>query len=67
MGIYSYLFNNYKSKYEGALPGLGLKLAMGATAGSIGAFFGNPADIALVRMAADRSPAHLLIGSYLSC
>jgi solute carrier family 25 oxoglutarate transporter 11 len=54
MGIYSYLFNEHKKKNDGALPSLGLKLAFGATAGSIGSFFGNPADIALVRMAADQ-------------
>lgn len=53
MGIYSYLFIEYKKKNNGEVPGLGTKLGMGATAGSVGAFIGNPADMALVRMSAD--------------
>jgi len=53
MGIYSFLFNKYKTDNNGALPNLATKLAMGGTSGCIGAFIGNPADMALVRMSAD--------------
>ena len=39
---------------DGETPGFALKAALGMTAGSIGAFFGTPADVALVRMTVDK-------------
>lgn len=43
---------------NGATPGFGKKLLFSGTAGGIGALVGNPADMTLVRMAADsRLPA----------
>lgn len=53
MGIYSYFFNSYKRDNQGRVPDLGLKLGYGAVSGSIGAFVGNPSELALVRMGAD--------------
>lgn len=37
----------------GAAPGFGTKTLLGVAAGSIGAFVGTPAEVALIRMTAD--------------
>lgn len=51
LGIYSYLYENVCDN-SGTPPFL-TKLALGLTAGSIGAICGTPAEVALVRMSAD--------------
>lgn len=48
MGIYSYLFTTYQPK------NLSQKLMFGMFSGGIGAVFGTPSELALVRMAADQ-------------
>lgn len=58
MGIYSYLFQHHKDSNKQQVPHLPMKLLFGAISGSVGAFIGNPADLALVRMSADsKKPA----------
>ena len=47
MGIYSYLIKNYDAD------SFAKKLAMGSVAGACGAFVGTPAELSMVRMAAD--------------
>ena len=51
MGIYQTLFE--MATKDGASPGFPVKCAIGMTAGGIGAFFGNPADISMIRMTSD--------------
>ncbi|RWS06017.1 mitochondrial 2-oxoglutarate/malate carrier protein-like protein [Dinothrombium tinctorium] len=51
MGVYSTLFE--KLSTEGKPPGFLFKAAIGMTAGAVGAFFGTPAEISLIRMTAD--------------
>lgn len=57
LGIYAYLLDADKSaraaRGETGAPSFAAKLGMGVTSGSIGAFIGNPAELALVRMGAD--------------
>ncbi|CAH0588843.1 unnamed protein product [Chrysodeixis includens] len=53
LGVYNYLFDAYKEKNAGAAPGFGTKTLLGVAAGSIGAFVGTPAEVALIRMTAD--------------
>jgi len=53
MGLYSQALAQYKKDNNGSLPGLPMKMFMGGIAGGIGAFVGNPAELALVRMGAD--------------
>lgn len=53
LGVYSYLFDVYKERNAGAAPGFGTKTLLGVAAGSIGAFVGTPAEVALIRMTAD--------------
>ncbi|CAD7970918.1 unnamed protein product [Amoebophrya sp. A120] len=54
MGIYSYLLSDYKAKNgPKSSPTFLEKIAFGATSGGIGAFFGTPSEVAIVRMAAD--------------
>ncbi|XP_022116036.1 mitochondrial 2-oxoglutarate/malate carrier protein [Pieris rapae] len=58
LGVYSWLFDAYRERHEGEAPGFGMKTALGIAAGSIGAFVGTPAEVALIRMTADgRLPA----------
>lgn len=52
LGVYNYLFDSYKEK-NGAAPGFGTKTLLGVAAGSVGAFVGTPAEVALIRMTAD--------------
>ena len=51
LGIYSYLYENFCD--SSATPPFLTKLALGLTAGSLGALCGTPAELALVRMSAD--------------
>ncbi|CAH0694782.1 unnamed protein product [Spodoptera exigua] len=53
LGVYNYLFDAYKEKNAGAAPGFGTKTLLGVAAGSVGAFVGTPAEVALIRMTAD--------------
>ena len=53
MGMYSQALAYYKQTNVGVTPGLGTKMFMGSIAGGIGAFVGNPSELALVRMGAD--------------
>ncbi|XP_021186062.2 mitochondrial 2-oxoglutarate/malate carrier protein [Helicoverpa armigera] len=53
LGVYNYLFDAYKERNAGAAPGFGTKTLLGVAAGSIGAFVGTPAEVALIRMTAD--------------
>ncbi|OWR53948.1 mitochondrial 2-oxoglutarate/malate carrier protein-like [Danaus plexippus] len=53
LGIYNWLFDAYKERNEGAAPGFGVKTLLGVAAGSVGAFVGTPAEVALIRMTAD--------------
>ncbi|KAI1301711.1 Mitochondrial 2-oxoglutarate/malate carrier protein [Halotydeus destructor] len=56
MGVFTSLLDNFSK--DGKAPGFFQKAAMGVTAGAVGAFFGNPAEISLIRMTADgRLPA----------
>ncbi|XP_063626237.1 mitochondrial 2-oxoglutarate/malate carrier protein-like [Cydia splendana] len=58
LGVYNILFDMYKERNAGAAPGFGMKTLLGVAAGSIGAFVGTPAEVALIRMTADgRLPA----------
>ena len=52
LGVYQTLLERFST--DGETPGFALKTALGMTAGSIGAFFGTPADVALVRMTVDK-------------
>ncbi|CAH0387866.1 unnamed protein product [Bemisia tabaci] len=57
LGVYTWLFGVY-SKESGSNPGFFVKAGLGMFAGCCGAFVGNPAELALVRMTADgRLPA----------
>ncbi|KAG1672906.1 Mitochondrial 2-oxoglutarate/malate carrier protein [Nymphon striatum] len=51
LGVYTWMFENFSK--DGVPPNFFMKLGIGMTAGAIGAFFGTPADIALIRMTAD--------------
>lgn len=51
LGVFNALMDNYTK--DGATPGFGAKLGMGITAGAIGSFVGNPAEISLIRMTGD--------------
>lgn len=51
MGVYNTLLENFTG--DGKPPGFFLKAGLGMTAGAVGAFFGNPAEISLIRMTAD--------------
>ncbi|XP_048482117.1 mitochondrial 2-oxoglutarate/malate carrier protein isoform X2 [Plutella xylostella] len=58
LGVYNILFDMYKEKYQGHAPGFGVKMLLGVAAGSVGAFVGTLAEVALIRMTADgRLPA----------
>lgn len=59
MGVYTSLFDTYSRDYAGGKqPGFLIKAAIGMTAGAIGAFFGTPAEVSLIRMTSDgRLPA----------
>lgn len=52
MGVYQNLIEIYKSKTQNA-PNVPASMAMGIMAGACGAFVGNPADVALIRMVTD--------------
>jgi len=52
LGVYQTLLERFST--DGETPGFAQKTALGMTAGSIGAFFGTPADVALVRMTVDK-------------
>ena len=51
MGLYNTLFNNYKEKHGDV--NLKMKSVFGLTAGFVGALFGNPADLILIRLQSD--------------
>ncbi|XP_039756613.1 mitochondrial 2-oxoglutarate/malate carrier protein-like [Pararge aegeria] len=53
LGIYNLLFDSYRERNDGAAPGFAVKMFLGVTAGSVGAFVGTPAEVALIRMTAD--------------
>lgn len=53
LGVYNLLFDAYKERNAGQAPGFGTKTLLGVAAGSIGAFVGTPAEVALIRMTAD--------------
>lgn len=59
MGVYTSLFDMYSRDYaQGKPPGFLIKAAIGMTAGAVGAFFGTPAEVSLIRMTSDgRLPA----------
>ncbi|KAL1482568.1 hypothetical protein MTO96_033700, partial [Rhipicephalus appendiculatus] len=51
MGVYTSLFETFSK--EGKPPGFLVKASIGMVAGAVGAFFGTPAEISLIRMTAD--------------
>uniref|UniRef100_A0A2A4JKN9 Mitochondrial 2-oxoglutarate/malate carrier protein n=1 Tax=Heliothis virescens TaxID=7102 RepID=A0A2A4JKN9_HELVI len=51
LGCFNVMFDMYKTKY--GIPSFPMKVVMGMIAGGGGAFIGNPADVALIRMTAD--------------
>lgn len=53
MAIFTDLMERDKSKNNGVDPSFTMKVIYGLTAGGIGSFFGNPCDVALIRMASD--------------
>ncbi|KAH9526353.1 hypothetical protein DERF_000451 [Dermatophagoides farinae] len=54
MGVYTSLFDWYSREYaQGKPPGFFIKAGLGMTAGAIGAFFGTPAEVSLIRMTSD--------------
>lgn len=53
LGVYNYLFDYYRETNAGASPGFAMKTLLGIVAGSVGAFVGTPAEVALIRMTAD--------------
>lgn len=54
MGVYTSLFEKYSNDYsDGKPPGFIAKAAIGMTAGAVGAFFGTPAEVSLIRMTSD--------------
>ena len=56
MGVYSTVLETYSK--DGKQPNFAAKAGMGMFAGAIGAFFGSPAEISLIRMTSDgRLPA----------
>lgn len=52
LGIYSYLFDLFKSP-DDTPPNFATKAALGMAAGIVGSFVGTPAEVALIRMTAD--------------
>ena len=53
MGIYKSLFENHKKQHGNV--SLAYKSLFGLTGGFIGAFYGNPADLILIRLQADQN------------
>ncbi|XP_063716634.1 mitochondrial 2-oxoglutarate/malate carrier protein-like [Symsagittifera roscoffensis] len=53
LGIYTSLFSHFTK--NGKPPGFAEKMGIAATAGSIGAFVGTPAELCLIRMTTDKS------------
>lgn len=54
LGVFQWLEDTYKAKQKpGEQSGFLMKLAMGMTAGGIGAMVGTPAEVALIRMTSD--------------
>jgi len=53
LGIYTSLFSRFSK--DGKPPSFVQKMGIAATAGSIGAFVGTPAELCLIRMTTDRS------------
>lgn len=51
MGVYTTLFEKFSS--DGKPPNFFTKAGIGMAAGAVGAFFGTPAEISLIRMTAD--------------
>ncbi|XP_015795938.1 mitochondrial 2-oxoglutarate/malate carrier protein [Tetranychus urticae] len=51
LGVYSSLFEKFSSSDKP--PGFLTKAAIGMTAGAVGAFFGTPAEVSLIRMTSD--------------
>jgi len=52
MGVYSTLFERFSGN-SGKPPGFFTKAAIGMAAGAVGAFFGTPAEVSLIRMTSD--------------
>ena len=52
MGVYANLFERF-SGADGKPPGFLTKAGIGMAAGAVGAFFGTPAEISLIRMTSD--------------
>lgn len=52
MGVYSSLFEKYSAD-SSKPPSFFTKAAIGMTAGAVGAFFGTPAEVSLIRMTSD--------------
>ncbi|XP_037720414.1 mitochondrial 2-oxoglutarate/malate carrier protein [Drosophila subpulchrella] len=52
MGVYQMELDWYRKNYEND-PSVVATMTMGIAAGAFGAFFGNPADVALIRMMSD--------------
>lgn len=54
MGVYTSLFDKVtREYYDGKPPGFFAKAGIGMTAGAVGAFFGTPAEVSLIRMTSD--------------
>lgn len=53
MGVYKTLFDEHKQKH--GTVSMGYKSLFGLTAGFVGSFFGNPADLILIRLQADQN------------
>uniref|UniRef100_A0A7E5A2B5 Mitochondrial 2-oxoglutarate/malate carrier protein n=1 Tax=Panagrellus redivivus TaxID=6233 RepID=A0A7E5A2B5_PANRE len=51
LGIYTWLFEKFST--PGHSPSFALKAGLGMTAGAVGAFVGNPTEVALIRMTSD--------------
>lgn len=56
LGVYTHLNEIYKEEY-GRTPNLLESMGMGMMAGAAGAFVGTPAELALIRMTADKGLA----------
>eukprot|EP00898_Chlorokybus_atmophyticus_P002202 jgi/Chlat1/2983/Chrsp2S08916 len=55
LGSFRLMSNEAVKRNDGKNLSLGMKAGIGLTAGAIGAAFGNPADLSLIRMQADSS------------
>uniref|UniRef100_A0AC35FCP1 Mitochondrial 2-oxoglutarate/malate carrier protein n=1 Tax=Panagrolaimus sp. PS1159 TaxID=55785 RepID=A0AC35FCP1_9BILA len=51
LGVYTFLFEKFSK--PGESPSFAMKAGLGMTAGAVGAFVGNPTEVALIRMTGD--------------